>query len=35
MRGTSVRTVANQVSALMHKLGVGSRLELALLDGDA
>jgi len=30
-RGTSVRTVANQVAALMRKLGVGSRAELAAL----
>jgi eukaryotic-like serine/threonine-protein kinase len=34
IRGTSVRTVANQVSALMRKLGAGSRLELALLESD-
>jgi DNA-binding CsgD family transcriptional regulator len=36
-RGTSVRTVANQVASLFRKLGVGSRLELlakaSLLDG--
>lgn len=30
-RGTSVRTVANQVASLMRKLGVGSRAELAAL----
>ncbi len=29
-RGTSARTVANQVSKLLRKLGVGSRLEVAL-----
>jgi DNA-binding NarL/FixJ family response regulator len=28
-RGTSVRTVANQVSAILRKLGVGSRSEMA------
>ena len=28
-RGTSVRTVANQVAALFRKLGVSSRVELA------
>jgi DNA-binding NarL/FixJ family response regulator len=28
-RGTSVRTIENQVSALMHKVGVRSRAELA------
>jgi len=28
-RGTSLRTVANQVAALFRKLGVGSRTELA------
>lgn len=28
MRGTSVRTVANQVASLLRKLGVGSRHEL-------
>jgi DNA-binding CsgD family transcriptional regulator len=28
-RGVAIRTVANQVSALLHKLGVGSRRELA------
>lgn len=27
-RGTSVRTVANQVAALLRKLGVGSRYDL-------
>ena len=27
-RGTSVRTVANQVAALLRKLGAGSRFEL-------
>jgi DNA-binding NarL/FixJ family response regulator len=30
-RGTSVRTVVNQVSAVFRKLGVGSRAELALV----
>ncbi|MFO0684403.1 MAG: helix-turn-helix transcriptional regulator [Sandaracinus sp.] len=30
-RGVAVRTVANQVSALFRKLGVGSRAELAVL----
>ncbi|MHB8417534.1 MAG: response regulator transcription factor [Myxococcales bacterium] len=29
-RGTSLRTVANQVSSLMRKLGVDSRVQLAL-----
>jgi DNA-binding CsgD family transcriptional regulator len=29
-RGTSERTVANQLSAIYRKLGVGSRAELAL-----
>jgi len=29
-RGTSVHTVANQISAIMRKLGVGSRVEIAL-----
>jgi DNA-binding NarL/FixJ family response regulator len=29
-RGTSTRTVANQVASLMRKLAVGSRVELAL-----
>lgn len=28
VRGTSVRTVANQVAAILDKVGVGSRLEL-------
>ena len=28
-RGTSVRTVANQVQSIYQKLGVGSRVELA------
>lgn len=28
MRGTSVRTVANQLAAIYGKLGVGSRVEL-------
>jgi DNA-binding NarL/FixJ family response regulator len=31
-RGTSERTVAKQVSALLRKLGVGSRVEVALWD---
>jgi DNA-binding CsgD family transcriptional regulator len=30
-RGTSVKTVANQLQAVYRKLGVGSRDELALL----
>ena len=29
-RGASVRTVANQIAAIMRKLGVGSRVEIAL-----
>lgn len=29
LRGTRVRTVANQVASLFRKLGVGSRVELA------
>ncbi len=29
-RGTSVNTVANQIAAIMRKLGVGSRVEIAL-----
>ncbi|HUB09555.1 MAG TPA: helix-turn-helix transcriptional regulator [Myxococcales bacterium] len=29
-RGTSLRTVANQIASLMQKLGVGSRLQLAI-----
>lgn len=28
-RGTSVRTVANQVASILRKLGVGSRAQLA------
>ncbi len=32
-RGTSIRTVANQVQALFRKLGVGSRAELAAWAG--
>ncbi len=34
-RGTSARTVANQISALMRKLGVSSRVEIALAIGPA
>lgn len=30
-RGTSARTVANQIAAIYRKLGVGSRRELAAL----
>ena len=30
VRGTSVHTVGNQVASVMRKLGVGSRVELAL-----
>lgn len=29
-RGTSERTVANQISSLMRKVGAGSRVQLAL-----
>jgi len=29
-RGTSANTVANQIAAIMRKLGVGSRVEIAL-----
>ena len=29
-RGVSVRTVANQIAAVLHKLGVVSRRELAV-----
>lgn len=32
-RGTSIRTVANQVASLFRKLGVTSRAELALQQG--
>jgi len=32
-RGTSLRTVANQLAAAYRKLGVGSRLELFVLAG--
>lgn len=32
-RGTSERTVANQISNLLRKLDVGSRLEIALCRG--
>ena len=32
-RGTSTRTVANQVATIYRKLGVGSRRELAALLG--
>jgi DNA-binding CsgD family transcriptional regulator len=37
MRGTSVKTIGNQLHAIYRKLGVGSRHELAALltrDGD-
>lgn len=33
-RGTSEHTVAKQVSSVLRKLGVGSRLEVALYDRD-
>ena len=31
MRGTSVKTIGNQLHAIYRKLGVGSRHELAAL----
>jgi len=34
-RKTSVHTVANQIAAIMRKLGVGSRVEIALARASA